>query len=120
MGGEKALLIDASSADPTLSLLFAGDLVQEQPCVLDSKEHLLALTTRDTKSGLVFLPMALADLTGLSKTQRGRLAKGIADVTRDFDIVVIDGGALPDSRRGLCRWLVPGRDHRGWVRLAIL
>lgn len=97
MGGEKALLIDASSADPTLSTLFAGDLVQDQPCVLDSKDHLLALTTRDTKSGLVFLPMALADLNTLTPNQRGRLASGISKVALDFDIVIIDGGALPED-----------------------
>jgi polysaccharide biosynthesis transport protein len=97
MGGEKALLIDASSNDPTLSTLFAGDLVQDQPCVLDSKEHLMALTTRDTKSGLVFLPMALADLNTLSPNQRSRLANGISKVALDFDLIVIDGGALPED-----------------------
>jgi polysaccharide biosynthesis transport protein len=97
MGGERALLIDASSNDPTLSLLFAGDLVQDQPCVLDSKEHLLGLTSRDTKSGLVFLPMALADLNALSLNQRGRLTAGISKVANDFDVVIIDGGALPED-----------------------
>lgn len=94
MGGEKALLIDASSSDPALSMMFAGDLVQDQPCVLDSKGHLLALTSRDTKSGLVFLPMALADLNALSPAQRNRLATGITKVAQDFDVVVVDGGAL--------------------------
>jgi polysaccharide biosynthesis transport protein len=97
MGGEKALLIDASSADPTLSTLFAGELVQDQPCVLDSKDHLLALTTRDTKSGLVFLPIALADLNTLTPNQRGRLATGISKIALDFDVVIIDGGALPED-----------------------
>lgn len=97
MSGEKALLVDASSSDPTLSLLFAGDLVQDQPCVLESKDHLLGLTSRDTKSGLVFLPMALADLNALTPNQRGRLASGISKVANDFDVVIIDGGALPED-----------------------
>jgi Mrp family chromosome partitioning ATPase len=102
MAGEKALLIDAASADSTLSLLFAGDLVQDQPCVLDSKEHLLGLTSRDTKSGLVFLPIALADLNGLTPNQRTRLVAGVSKLANDFDVVIIDGGALPEDPGATC------------------
>jgi polysaccharide biosynthesis transport protein len=97
LAGDKTLLIDAASSDATLSTLFAGDLVQDQPCVLDSKEHLASITSRDTRSGLVFLPMALADLNALTPHQRTRLANGISKLAQDFDVVVIDGGALPED-----------------------
>lgn len=92
--GERALLVDASSADPALSMLLAGDLQQDEPCVLDSRDHLAAITTRDAHSGLVFLPIALADLPGLTLGQRQRLSTGLARLFADYDLVVIDGGAV--------------------------
>ncbi len=97
LGGEKALLIDAASADPALSNQFAGDIRQDHPCVLDSKDHLLELTSRDAQSGLSFLPIALADLRTLTMTQRMRLASGIGKIAADFDVVVVDGGSIAED-----------------------
>jgi uncharacterized protein involved in exopolysaccharide biosynthesis/Mrp family chromosome partitioning ATPase len=93
LDGQRTLLIDAASADPKLSTLFAGDLDQDQPCVLDSTEHLNRLISRETRSGLGFLPIALADLRTLTMNQRARLATGLNKLAADYDLVVIDGGA---------------------------
>jgi polysaccharide biosynthesis transport protein len=95
--GERVLLIDAASADPALSLEFAGDLHQDEPCILDSKEHLAAIASREPESGLMFLPIALADLRTLTSGQRKRLSVGIASLASDYDLVVIDGGALDED-----------------------
>ena len=65
--GERVLLIDAASADPALSEAFAGDLQQHEPCMLDSKDHLAAITSREPETGLTFLPIALADLRTLPR-----------------------------------------------------
>jgi len=97
LAGEKALLIDAASADPSLSNQFAGDIRQDHPCVLDSKDHLLELTSRDAQSGLSFLPIALADLRTLTMSQRMRLANGIGKLAADFDVVVVDGGYIAED-----------------------
>lgn len=97
LAGRPTLLIDAASADPKLSAEFAGDLTQDHPCVLDSKQHLLEISARDPRSGLVFLPMALADLPSLTESQLDRLELGLTRVAEDFDLVVIDGGALVDA-----------------------
>ncbi len=95
--GERVLLIDAASADPALSLEFAGDLQQDEPCILDSKEHLAAIASREPDSGLMFLPIALADLRTLTSGQRKRLTVGISSLATDYDLVIIDGGALDEG-----------------------
>ena len=87
----------AASGDPTLSNQFAGDLRQDHPCVLDSKEHLAELTSRDAQSGLAFLPIALADLRTLTMNQRNRLAQGLGKLAMDYDVVLIDGGSIEDD-----------------------
>ena len=92
--GVKTLLVDASSADPALSLLFATAKEQSEPCVLDSKRHLQAIVEIDSRSGLALLPIALADLTTFSADQNRRFAKGLNDLAADYDIVIIDGGAM--------------------------
>lgn len=97
LGGERALLIDAASSDPALSTQFAGDLRQNHPCVLDSKEHLAELTSREAQSGLTFLPIALADLRALTMNQRKRLAAGLSKLAMDYDVVLIDGGSIEDD-----------------------
>lgn len=97
LGGERMLLIDAASADPALSNQFAGDLRQDHPCVLDSKEHLSQLTSRDAQSGLSFLPIALADLRTLTLNQRTRLASGLNKLAMDYDVVLIDGGSIEED-----------------------
>jgi Mrp family chromosome partitioning ATPase len=95
--GRPTFLIDGASADPRLSTEFASDLNQERPCVLDSKEHLLEISSRDPQSGLMFLPIALANLDGLSEAQRLRLSMGVSRLAEDVDLIVIDGGAVSDS-----------------------
>lgn len=92
--GERVLLVDATSADTDLSNTFAADFEHHGLVVLDNKAHLQAITRRDARSGLVFLPIALADLRALRPHQRKRLASGITDLAQSYDWVVIDGGAL--------------------------
>lgn len=94
MTGEKTLLVDAASSDVELSMVLAGDLDHKGVIVLDNKAHLQAITRRDQRSGLVFLPIALADIRLLKSHQRKRLANGIAALAQGYDLVFIDGGAL--------------------------
>ena len=92
--GERVLLVDACSADTDLSNTFAADFEHRGLVVLDNKAHLQAITRRDARSGLAFLPIALADLRALRPHQRKRLAAGISALSQSYDMVVIDGGAL--------------------------
>ncbi|MGQ0672239.1 MAG: GumC family protein [Hyphomicrobium sp.] len=100
LNGEKVLLVDAASANATLSTIFAAELKDDEVVVLDNKEHLARIVTRDTKSGLAFLPIALADLRTLKTAQRRRLVAGLRALAKDFDLVVIDGGALLEDESG--------------------
>lgn len=95
--GLSTLIVDADARDAHLSHAFAEDLAQERPCVLDSKDDLAAILSRDPQSGLALLPIALADLPTLSERQLQRLAVGIARLSGDYDLVVIDAGAQPAS-----------------------
>jgi polysaccharide biosynthesis transport protein len=92
--GERVLLIDASSTDPALSNVLAGAIPQDRAIVLDDPTDLRSITTVDPRSGMVFLPIALADLRTLKTSQRQRLIKGLRTLAQDFDFVVIDGGAV--------------------------
>lgn len=94
MSGERTLLIDAASQDVALSDALAANLEHQGVLVLDNKAHLQAITRRDQRSGLVFLPIGLADLRVLKAQQRKRLASGITAMAESYDLVVIDGGAL--------------------------
>ncbi len=94
LGGEKVLLVDAASSDVSLSAALAADLDHPGVIVLDNRAHLQSITRRDQRSGLVFLPIALADLRTLKAHQRKRLAHGITALSQSYDLVVIDGGAL--------------------------
>lgn len=107
--GERTLLVDACSPNPELSLLLAADIRQDQPCILDNKDHLAAITVRDSRSGLSFLPIALADLRRLKTSQRHRLVLGITKLAQDYDLVLIDAGALLEDEAVLS--LVPAVDH---------
>jgi Mrp family chromosome partitioning ATPase len=95
--GVKTLLVDASSANPALSLLFVTEKEQAEPCVLDSKRHLQAIVETDSRSGLALLPIALADLRTFSADQNRRFAKGLSDLSADYSLVIIDGGAVTFS-----------------------
>jgi polysaccharide biosynthesis transport protein len=97
LNGERTLLIDGASATPSLSTEFAGEIDQDHPCVLDSKEHLAEITSYDSGSGLTFLPIALADLRSLTMSQRARLANGINKLAMDYDLVVVDGGSIAED-----------------------
>ena len=107
--GERTLLIDGCSADPELSRVFAATLRQTAPVVLDSKEDLASVTTRDGRSGLSLLPIALADLRRLKMSQRHRLSIGIGKLALDFDLVIIDAGGLLDDESALS--LAPAADQ---------
>lgn len=94
ISGERVLLVDASSTDTDLSNTLAADFDHRDLIVLDNLQHLRAITRRDARSGLVFLPIALADLRTLRMHQRKRLAVGISALSEPYDLVVIDAGAL--------------------------
>ncbi|MCB1506690.1 MAG: hypothetical protein KDJ47_17120 [Hyphomicrobiaceae bacterium] len=94
LSGERVLLIDAASTDTELSNVLARDFDHRQLVVLDNKKHLQAITRRDARTGLAFLPIALADLRTLKTHQRKRLATGISALAQSFDHVFIDGGAI--------------------------
>ncbi|MCU0730327.1 MAG: exopolysaccharide transport family protein [Hyphomonas sp.] len=94
LSGERTLLVDAASANAALSEVFAGSLDAGTVVVLDSKDDLARITTRDDRSGLSVLPIALADLRRLKATQRTRLAEGLAALAKSYDLVVIDAGPI--------------------------
>jgi polysaccharide biosynthesis transport protein len=97
LAGDRVLLVDATSINPELSTVFAGNLPKSTTVILDSKEHLNRIVTRDGRSGLSFLPIALADLRTLKTQQRRRLVAGLNLVSQDYDWVFIDAGALLDD-----------------------
>ncbi|MEQ1672685.1 MAG: GNVR domain-containing protein, partial [Hyphomicrobium sp.] len=97
MAGERVLLVDATSINPELSEVFAANLGKSTTVILDSKEHLTKITTRDARSGLSFLPIALADLRTLKTQQRRRLVAGLNLISQDYDWIFIDAGALLDD-----------------------
>jgi polysaccharide biosynthesis transport protein len=94
VSGERVLLVDATSTDPELSLVFGGHRPRHQDVVLDNKQHLASLTTTDVRTGLTLLPIALADLRHLKTRQLRRLVAGIDRLSEDFDLVIIDAGAI--------------------------
>lgn len=92
--GERVLLIDATSNNPDLSMVFASSLKSKSVVVLDNKDHLANITTRDERSGLTFLPIALADLRTLKIQQRRRLVAGLNGLSQNYDLIFIDAGAV--------------------------
>jgi polysaccharide biosynthesis transport protein len=92
--GEKVLLIDASSNDTTLSDALAGPMPVGRAIVLDDPKDLSTIITRDPRSGLAFLPIALADLRILKTAQRQRLVVGLRALAQTYDFVMIDGGTV--------------------------
>lgn len=109
LDGERVLLIDATSSDPALSNVFATSLQPQNVVVLDNKEHLAAITTRDARSGLSFLPLALVDLRTLKNQQRRRLVAGLNGLIQRYDLVFIDGGAILNDELALS--LLPVADE---------
>lgn len=100
--GERVLLIDATSSDPSLSVTFATSLAPQNVIVLDNKEHLARITTRDERTGLAFLPIALADLRTLKVQQRRRLASGLQGLIQRYDLIFIDAGGILEDESSSC------------------
>ncbi len=94
LSGERVLLVDSTSVNPELSTVFAASLPKSTTVILDSKEHLNKIVTRDARSNLAFLPIALADLRTLKTQQRRRLVAGLNALSQDYDWIFIDAGAL--------------------------
>ena len=107
--GERVLLVDATSADPQLSGIFATGLKPSSVIVLDNKEHLNEITARDARSGLAFLPIALADLRTLKTQQRRRLIAGLNTISQNYDLIFIDAGAVLEDEAAAC--LLPAADQ---------
>jgi uncharacterized protein involved in exopolysaccharide biosynthesis/Mrp family chromosome partitioning ATPase len=91
---ERVLLIDANSSNPELTSLLAPDANGTWATLLAKPEALAQHTVLDTESKLAFLPLAKADLRLLSSTERRQLAANVAASSLDYDLVLIDGGAL--------------------------
>lgn len=94
LSGDRVLVIDANSTDPSLSGMFGKNLAGEAAIKLDNKEHLARIVARDARSGLELLPIALADIRALRGEQRRRLLTGLTALTQDYDFIVYDAGAL--------------------------
>lgn len=94
VSGDRVLLVDAAASDSGLSEVLAADFQHNGVVALDNKAHLQSIIRRDQRSGLAFLPIALADLRALKSQQRKRLATGLTALASGYDLVVIDGGAL--------------------------
>lgn len=92
--GRRVLLIDAASSQTALSDALAGPMPNDRAIMLHDKADLTSITTHDGKSGLVILPIALADLPSLRLQQRQRLVHGLRELSGEFDLVVIDGGPI--------------------------
>lgn len=107
--GERVLLVDAASTDTELSAIFAGSIDNDRVIVLDNRDHLAAITARDGRSGLALLPIALADLRTLKNHQRRKLLTGLAALSKGYDLIIIDAGALLDDESGTS--LVPAADR---------
>ena len=101
LSGERTLLVDASAANADLSEIFSPRLDTSTVVVLDNKDDLASITTRDERSGLAVLPIALADLRRLKATQRRRLAEGLAALAQSYDVVVIDAGPVLEDDASL-------------------
>lgn len=95
--GKRVLLVDATSHDTALSDAFAKSYTPTSVVVLDDKDDLSSIATTDKRSGLSFLPIALADLRQLSLSQRTRLAKGLRALAGGYDLVFIDAGAIAED-----------------------
>ncbi len=94
LAGERSLLVDGASGNAALSEIFSPGLENNTVVVLDNKDDLARITTRDERSGLSVLPIALADLRRLKATQRRRLADGLRALAQSYDFVVIDAGPI--------------------------
>lgn len=109
LSGERVLLVDATSTNPELSAIFATSLKPHTAIVLDNKDHLNQITTRDLRSGLAFLPIALADLRTLKSQQRRRLISGLNGLSQNFDLIFIDAGGVLEDEAAAC--LIPAADQ---------
>lgn len=109
MGGERVLLIDATSRDPALSSIFATTLAPQNLIVLDNKDDLARITTRDARTGLTFLPIALADLRTFKVQQRRRLVAGLSGLAQRYDLIFIDAGGMLGDASAAC--LIPLADQ---------
>jgi Mrp family chromosome partitioning ATPase len=107
------LLVDACSADPSLSRALAPEAHVTWAALLAAPEALATHTVRDERTGLAFLPLARADLRLLKKDERRQLAANLAATALDYDLVIIDAGAIVDEDSGMA--LLPLTD-----RLAIV
>lgn len=107
--GERVLLVDATSCDPALSSVFATSLAPKNVVVLDNKNDLANITTKDERTGLAFLPIALADLRTLKVQQRGRLVAGLSGLIQRYDLVFIDAGGVLGDESASC--LLPVADQ---------
>ncbi len=92
--GDRVLAVDAASTDPELSRAFAGKLNQAALKFPANKNELDEMLVRDPHLGVSILPIALADLASLGLQQQRRLVALLNGASQNYDLVVIDAGAL--------------------------
>jgi uncharacterized protein involved in exopolysaccharide biosynthesis/Mrp family chromosome partitioning ATPase len=92
--GERVLLVDADSSRAELSSALAPDVTADWATLLAKPEALADATLHDAASGLSFLPLARADLRLLKRAERRQLAANLAAAALDYDLILIDAGAL--------------------------
>ena len=93
--------MDLDAADATLSRMLAPDAPVSLASLDDLKRKLAAMITIDDRSKLAFLPLAHADLAELRRGQRLSLAHGLAELAADYDLAVLDGGAILSEEASL-------------------
>ncbi len=88
--GMRVLLVDASSADPTLSRL-----IGEPPAGSKLADRLIT----DPRLGLSFLPLTHPDVPRAGKSGRSpTLAEELSQVCAGFDLTLVDAGLLRSER----------------------
>ncbi len=92
--GDRVLLVDAASTDPELSRALAGKLNQAALKFPANRHELDEMLVRDPHLGVSILPIALADLASLGLQQQRRLVALLNGASQNYDLVVIDAGAL--------------------------
>ena len=92
--GDRVLLIDAASTGPELSREFASNLKHGAIKAPGTKDELKDMVVRDAQWGFSILPLALTGLTSLAVQQQRRLIALLNSVSQNYDVVVIDVGAI--------------------------
>lgn len=107
--GDRVLVVDATSAKPDVSEIFAAPMTPPAAAALDSKDGLGRITVADPATGIAVLPLARADLRTLKTAQRRRLVAAFNGVTQNYDLIFVDAGGVLEDEAAQC--LLPAADQ---------